>query len=521
MVLSGYQGWFATPRNPILRRWSHWSRAGEPRPGSTAFELYPDVREYPVDAMARTGYASLGQGDVSRLFDSDHERVVNLHVRWMQDYGLNGVALQRFVVGIEGERGAWRNSVASRLKGASERLGRTFYIMYDISGHDGQDLAERILDDYRHTIDGDLKLPDSNRYARQDDRPVVAIWGFGFNKRNGTPADAERVIQELRERHGCYVVGGVPYEWRRDETPDAKRWLQVYKRFDMVLPWAVGRYRDPAQVAEHAETIWAADKAFADAEGIDLKRVIFPGFAWSNLKSNQRSAPERALSRHVADARFAPQNEIPRLAGEFFWAQAYHVAKLETTAFIAMFDEFDEATAIAKAAEGRRAIPTDQYFLTLDADGVRVSSDFYLRLAGEATRMIEGRRPITDQVPIDTVPDPDAAARNTQITHGYRGILGRDADAGGRATYLRHFASGGSTLEFCEALANSAEFQKNRSAIEVEVWPDELYRGILEREPDPVGRQRTENEVRNGRLAERAAAMLESTEFRARFLGFT
>jgi len=44
--------------------------------------------------------------------------------------------------------------------------------------------------------------------------------------------------------------------------------------------------------------------------------------------------------------------------------------------------------------------------------------------------------------------------------------------------------------------------------------------GILEREPDPVGRQHTENEVRNGRLAERAAAMLESTEFRARFLGF-
>ncbi len=34
-----------------------------------------------------------------------------------------------------------------------------------------------------------------------------------------------------------------------------------------------------------------------------------------------------------------------------------------------MFDEFDEATAIAKAAKDRRMIPTDQYFLTLDADG--------------------------------------------------------------------------------------------------------------------------------------------------------
>ena len=342
---------------------------------------------------------------------------------------------------------------------------------WPISGHSGQNLAERILSDYRNTIEGDLKLSDSNSYSRQDDRPVVAVWGFGFNNRNGTPEDAERVIRELRERHGCYVAGGVPYDWRRDDTPERRRWLRVYKRFDLVLPWAVGRYRDPAEVAQHAETIWASDKAFCDAEGMDVKRVIFPGFAWSNLKSNQRSAPERALSRHVEEARFAPQNAIPRLAGEFFWAQAYHAAKLQTSAFIAMLDEFDEATAIAKAAEDRRMTPADQYFLTLDADGSRVSSDFYLRLAGEATRMIEGRRALTEEVPIDPIADPDASARDTQITHGYRGILGRDADPGGRAAYLRHFASGGTTLEFCESLVNSAEFQQNRRSIDPERWP--------------------------------------------------
>ena len=110
--------------------------------------------------------------------------------------------------------------------------------------------------------------------------------------------------------------------------------------------------------------------------------MIFPGFAWSNLKSQQRVAPERALSRHVTNAPFAPQNQIPRLGGELFWSQAYFTTRLGTSAFIAMFDEFDEATAIAKAAENRRQIPPDQYFLTLDADGVRVSADFYLRLAG-------------------------------------------------------------------------------------------------------------------------------------------
>ena len=75
-------------------------------------------------------------------------------------------------------------------------------------------------------------------------------------------------------------------------------------------------------------------------------------------------------------------------------------------------------------------------------------------------------------------------------------------------------------LEFCEALANSMEFRQKRSALKPEEWPDELYRKILEREPDPRGRQHTEDEVRNGRLAHRTAAMLDSDEFHSRFPGF-
>jgi hypothetical protein len=35
--------------------------------------------------------------------------------------------------------------------------------------------------------------------------------------------------------------------------------------------------------------------------------------------------------------------------------------------------------------------PTNQYFLTLDADGVAVSSDFYLRLANDGAKMIKGQ----------------------------------------------------------------------------------------------------------------------------------
>ena len=62
-----------------------------------------------------------------------------------------------------------------------------------------------------------------------------------------------------------------------------------------------------------------------------------------------------------------------------------------------MFDEYDEGTAIAKAAEDKSMAPTDQYFLALNADGVYVSSDFYLRLVGN--HMIKGETPLQKQHP--------------------------------------------------------------------------------------------------------------------------
>jgi hypothetical protein len=76
------------------------------------------------------------------------------------------------------------------------------------------------------------------------------------------------------------------------------------------------------------------------------------------------------------------------------WKQAYNIRSLAIpSAYVAMFDECNEGTAIFKAAENASMIPTNRYFLTLDADGVSCSSDFYLRLVGDEIRMIKGFAP--------------------------------------------------------------------------------------------------------------------------------
>lgn len=514
MVMAGYQGWFATPDNPILKRWSHWGRSGgAPSPGYTGFELYPDLSGYASEDLCQTGYADLHGGGKSVLFDSDRDGAVDLHFQWMKEHGLDGIALQRFATELKRKALEWRNSTSSRVKKFSEKWGRRFYIMYDISGiKEEVDLVDLIGEDFKNVIKDELELLDSPQYARQNDRPVVAIWGLGFKHCSGSKEEAKRTIRELKETHGCYVVGGVPYYWLKGEHDSKPDWLDVYKLYDMLIPWSVGRYRKIETVYKHCEKFWKPDKEFCDAEGIDLQRVIFPGFAWSNWHKHKGVPSKERVSRHLMDKTGAEPNSIPRLAGKFFWAQAYNVARLGTGAFIAMFDEYDEATAIVRAATDKSKIPSDQYFLTLDADGTYVSSDFYLRLAGEATRMIKGERPLTEEVPIAPLD------YRIHVTHGYRGILGREPDPGGLESYVDSLEAGRTILNFCQSLANSAEFEKKRKNLSPEKLARELFEGILQRSPDNEDIEDTIQEIRNGRIAERAASMINSQEFQNKFL---
>ena len=64
------------------------------------------------------------------------------------------------------------------------------------------------------------------------------------------------------------------------------------------------------------------------------------------------------------------------------------------------FDEVDEGTAIMKVAENSDYHPRTGSWLTLDADGEALPSDWYLRLAGEAQKMFKGEVALTDTIPI-------------------------------------------------------------------------------------------------------------------------
>ena len=84
------------------------------------------------------------------------------------------------------------------------------------------------------------------------------------------------------------------------------------------------------------------------------------------------------------------------------WRQAYRYAEAYNinTVWMAQFDEVDEGTAIYKVASTQEHVPAEGKWLSLDADGTQVPSDWYLRLCGEAQKMMHRKIELTDTIPI-------------------------------------------------------------------------------------------------------------------------
>jgi hypothetical protein len=380
-VICGYQGWFnAYGDGSPVDRWVHWSRgiyqsnSGAPSPGEVTFEVYPDVTDYSDADLYQTGLGTLGDGRPAKLYSSYHQEVLQKHFQWMEQNGIDGVALQRFIAETyDGVFEANRDTVAVRLMRAAEERHRIFYIMYDISGFNGDQLSY-LENDWSSTLVNGLHLTSSPAYAQNDGKPVVALWGIGFTHIQFTAAQSLELINWFKT-NGYYVIAGTPTYWRQginDSKPDFE---EVYQALDMISPWTVGRYANTAEADNYRDNLLIPDRDYCSFHSIAYQPVLFPGFAWSNWNGG-------------------PVNEMPRVFGRLFWRQAYNIRESEIpAAYIAMFDEYDEGTAIAPGADSYLSVPNDQYFLTTSADGKYLSSDFYVRLAGEITRMIESDIP--------------------------------------------------------------------------------------------------------------------------------
>lgn len=371
-VVVGYQGWFAAigDGSPINRYW-HWAQTWEqePSPTNTAIESWPDVRDY--TNTYPTQFANLNNGQPANVFSSFSDQTVDVQFKWMKQYGIDGAALQRF--NPSGLEGPVRDAMAAKVKTAAEANGVKFYIMYDVSGWT--------------TMQTDLKSDWTNKmsvytsspaYAKQNGKPVVCIWGFGFNDDNHNfSADACRDVIDWFKSKGCYVIGGVPTHWR-DQTSDSRPdFLDTYKAFDMLSPWMVGRIGNVNDSDGFYATVNKADEAYCKGNGIDYQPCVLPG----DLQGRQRAH------------------------GDFMWRQFYNMTKAGAQGlYISMFDEYNEGNQIAKTAESQQFVPAGSKFLALDEDGTACSADYYLRLTGDGAKMFKGEIALTATRPTKPMP---------------------------------------------------------------------------------------------------------------------
>lgn len=366
-ITVGYQGWFAAKGDGSpIDAWWHWTQDWAKIPAATnnGIKSWPDVSEY--THTYATGWANLGNGQPAHLFSSFNDQTVETHFSWMKQYNLDVAALQRF--NPNGIEGPVRDAVTAKVRAAAEKYGRKFYIMYDVTGW--TNMQSEVKTDWTNKM---KTYTSSSAYARQNGKPVVCIWGFGFSDNNHPWAAAPCIdlINWFKEQ-GCYVIGGVPTHWRRQTSDSRPGFIEVYKAFNMLSPWMVGRYSKISESDQFLSDVNYPDLNFCKANGIDYQPCVMPG----DLQERQR------------------------VHGEFMWRQFYNMTRLGCQGiYISMFDEYNEGNQIAKTAPTAADVPAGSGMLALDEDGTACSSDYYLRLSGDGGRMFKKEIALTPAKP--------------------------------------------------------------------------------------------------------------------------
>lgn len=369
LLMAGYQGWFNTPDDGANRGWHHYEGWDGFHPGSTNVDLWPDVSEY--ETLYESPFV-FDDGTPAFLQSPYDMSTVDTHFRWMQEYGVDGVFMQRFVSEIRSRSGLHHfNKVLSNAMTAANKYGRAICVMYDLSGmRPGEE----------HIVLNDIGLLEKEYYLKEHEKnpsylyhngkPLVCVWGVGFNDHRRYGLKEANVIVDGLRSMGFSVMLGVPTNWRKLEIDTEKDagLHDVIRKCDVVMPWFVGRYNE--ETFPRYKKLIRDDMLWAKQNNVDYAPLCFPGFSWRNMNY--------------------PRNTvfIPRNKGSFFSKQLDNAIDAGAEMiYVAMFDEIDEGTAIMKCAHRVPSPAPGSTFLPVEED---VDNDIYLKLAGQAAGRLKG-----------------------------------------------------------------------------------------------------------------------------------
>ena len=382
-LIVGYQGWFGCPEDvPGNTHWEHWFYKNNASADNLAVDLLPSVSQLRPEDLCPTQLRR-NDGSVINVFSSQNARVVATHFRWMRDHGIDGASIQRFVGPLATPTLRQRSDrVLKNAQAAAEASGRVFYVTYDISGADAETVIADIRRDWQYLV-RELKITASARYLHVNSKPVLQLWGFGFKDRPGNAPAVAALISDLKNGRqslkAATVIGGVPSNWRTldGDSHSDRRWAEVYRSYDVLSPWSVGRFRDDASVDKFVRDRVLPDMEETKRLGIGYMPVVFPGFSWFNLQTGR------------GQKNLAIINQIPRRCGNFLWRQVSSLLNARVDMlYAAMFDEVDEGTALFPTEPREARLPKGAQMAFLNQDGCVLDDDWYLRITGKAAHFL-------------------------------------------------------------------------------------------------------------------------------------
>ena len=160
-VMCGYQGWHAAEGDGCGRGWYHWTGRDGFKPGSTNVDLWPDVSELDADERYPTAFRTK-DGKVADVYSAFNAKTVLRHFKWMQDYGIDGAFVQRFAVEVFGTPGLRQfNTVLGHCREGANKYGRTYAVMYDLSGMRAGQMS-KLIEDWKLLI-GKMQVTKEDR----------------------------------------------------------------------------------------------------------------------------------------------------------------------------------------------------------------------------------------------------------------------------------------------------------------------------------------------------------------------
>ena len=425
LIMAGYQGWFGCPGDGCSgvhgKCFYHYQENGMFKPGPlrNSIDFWPDMTEY--EKTYKTDF-KFDDGSPAYVYSAYDESSVMLHFKWMKEYGIDGVFMQRFVGEVIGNSSGKDHfdKVLSHAMKASNKYERAISFAYDLSGglmYNGR-TVDMVVADAKAIMDK-YNLKDRNAgqkyYLYENGKPLVCVWGVGFSdNRKYTVADCAELVEKLQGL-GYSVLLGVPTYWRALKTDclSDNAIHDLIKKCDAVFPWFVGRYNG-SNYGSFKSNI-KSDIDWCKTNKVVYAPLCYPGFSWENMNPTGTST-------------------IARKKGDFLWTQLYNCIYYGAKCiYIAMFDEIDEGTAIYKTmrkSEAPSNVPEDKYYVVYKGGSWSISNtevtglsgsdwcklgsevgtvfqgvedgletDHYLYLVGQAGKMLRGEIPMQSKQP--------------------------------------------------------------------------------------------------------------------------